>query len=155
MPRKGARITIRHCMAVIAMLALLLAFVILWVRHIERRNKLAEYNRVAHSLLQSITLLEKRVPQGVSPQVWAGAVRETTRCQYYVCFGTDRTSIEELIKLRDDLVPKLSGPVDVETLEWTWKRLARTNADGERFVRMLTPKFEAAFPRKDQLSKSR
>ena len=151
---RHARITIRQAMLVITLLAVLLTVVILPLRYIDRRNKQAEYERVAYSLLQAITLLENRVPQDVAPEVWVRAVRETTVCQFIVCFGTRNTSIEELNRLRNDLTPKLRDHVDVGTLEWTWDRFARTNADGARFVRVSRPRFEACFPRKDQLSKS-
>jgi hypothetical protein len=143
-----ARMTIRRSMAVVALLALLFALVVPPLRYIDKRNKQAEYERVAYSLLRAITSLEERVPQDLSPQVWVRAVRETTLCQFNICFGTGRTSIEELKRLRDDLTPKLSGQVDVGTLDWIWERFTQTNADGARFVGILKPKFEACFPRK-------
>ena len=123
---QGLRFTTRRALAVVALIGVLLGCVIVPLfKNIDRRNKRAEYRRVGDSLVRAIDGLNNRVPQGVSPSTWVRTVNWTTLCQFNVCYGTDRTSIDDLYRLREDLNPKLRGPVDVETLEWMWDRLSR------------------------------
>src|SRR5262245_46887025 len=110
------RLTIREASAVVALLAAVLAFCIVPVaRHIERENKKAEHRRVAGELGRALKALENHVPPGVSPSVWACALRETMTCQFNVCLRPDFISIDELYLLREDLMAKMRGPVDLKT----------------------------------------
>ena len=53
--------------------------------------------------------------------------------------------IEEAYRLREELMPKLSGPVDMQTLEWAWDRIGRTGADGKDLTDRLGPTFRRCF----------
>ena len=119
------RLTISGAAAVIALLAALLAFAIVpLARQIERENKQAEYQGVASELGGAIAGLQNRVPPHVSPSVWECAVRVTGDCQYNLCLRPELISINDLYQLRKDMLLKLRGSVDLETLEWNWDRLA-------------------------------
>jgi hypothetical protein len=51
-------------------------------------------------------------------------------------------TINKAYRMREELAPKLCGPVDMLTREWTWKRIARTGVDGERITESLGPEFQ-------------
>ena len=72
-------------------------------------------------------------------------MRETELCLYDLCFSSDRPSIADLCRLRDDSTSKLRGPVDIHSLEWIWDRVARSGPLGEHAVRYGKPSFAACF----------
>jgi hypothetical protein len=141
------RLTIRGAMAVVALLALVLALVLLpLIRVIERRKMADEFGRVASAQTNAIFALVNRVPPGVDPTDWKSAVESTAVAHFNAFQGWHRPPIEEVYRLNQDLMPKLRGSVGVQTLAWTWDRLASTGVDGKNYVDKYRPKFEKCFP---------
>ena len=156
MPSQGLRFTVRWPIAVVALLAVLLAFWIVPVaRRIERLNRQTEHRQVAGEIRGAILPFESRVPVGVNPSVWACAVRETYTALFNICFAWDPPpSIEELYRLRNDLRAKLRDPVDIQSLEWIWDRVAHMGPAGKHAAKACRPTFEACFPQEDQMPES-
>ena len=124
MPPPYARITVWRLMVLVAIAAAFLATI---GRPIGRR---LEYARVQREMDDAIRALEYRVPPGVSPSVWECAWGWTLTAYGNVCFSEEHVRIGEMYRLRDELMPKLSGPVGPQTLVWIWDRLAKTGPHG-------------------------
>jgi hypothetical protein len=141
------RLTLRASLAIVALLAVFLGLVIVPLsREIERRNRQREYERVAGEMTGVILALENRVPQGVQPSRWKSAVRLTASVHFNAFHLWDPPPIEEAYRLRDEQMPKLRGPVDIQTLDRLWERLARTGVDGKHVADYLRPEFRRCFP---------
>ena len=141
------RLTLRASLVIVALLAAFLGLVIVPLsRAIERWNRQREYEQVADGMTGAIFALENRVPQGVLPSRWKSAVRLTATVHFNAFHLWHPPPIEEVYRLRAELMPKLRGPVDLQTLDWTWERLARTGVDGKRVADSLGPEFRRCFP---------
>jgi hypothetical protein len=141
------RLSLRRSMVIVAVLAALLAFVIVPIsREFERRIRQSEYEAVAGEVTPAIFALENRMPKGVQPSRWKSAVRLTATVSFNAFHLWHPPPIEEVYRLRAELMPKLRGPVDFQTLDWTWERLARTGVDGKRVADSLRPEFRRCFP---------
>jgi hypothetical protein len=146
MRRPRVRLTLRGSMIVVALLAALLAFVVVPIsREIERRKRREEYNQVADGMTAALFALKNRVPQGVDPSRWQAAVEWTAVAHFNAFHLWHPPPIEEAYRLRAELMPKLSGPVDMQTLEWAWDRIGRTGADGKDLSDRLGPTFRRCF----------
>jgi hypothetical protein len=137
------RLTIRGSMAVVALLALVLTFgLVPLLKEIERRRRAAEYGQVAVGMTNAIFALENRAPRGVNPANWKSAVKLTAVAHFNAFHLFHPPTIEELYRSRDELMAKLRGPVDLQTLEWTWARIARTGIDGKSITDQHQREFE-------------
>jgi hypothetical protein len=134
------RFTVRKAMLAVAILAVLLAYFLVPL------GRLTVYHRVQREMDAAIRALEYRVPPGVSPAVWECAWGWTSTAYGNVCFSEEHVSTEELYRLRKDLMPKLQGPVDLQTLVWVWDRLAQTGPHGRRYVGQHKPSFLECLP---------
>jgi hypothetical protein len=94
----------------------------------------------------AIEALKYRVPPGMSPSVWECAWEWTSTAYGNVCFSEEHVRIEEMYRLRDELIPKLRGPIDPQTLVWIWARLAQTGPHGKRYVGRFKQVFLNCFP---------
>jgi hypothetical protein len=134
-------------MVIIALLAALLGFVIVPLsREIERRNWQREYDQVASEMTFAIFALENRAPQGTDPARWKSAVKLTAPVHFNAFHLWHRPPIEETRRLRAELMPKLRGSVDIQTLAEVWECLARTGVDGKRVADRFGPAFRKCFP---------
>jgi type II secretory pathway pseudopilin PulG len=146
MRRPRVRLTLRGSMIVVALLAALLAFVVVPIsREIERRKRREEYNQVADGMTAALFALKNRVPQGVDPYRWQAAVEWTAVAHFNAFHLRHPPPIEEVYRLRAELMPKLSGPVDMQTLAWAWDRIGRTGVDGKDLTDRLWPTFWRCF----------
>jgi hypothetical protein len=144
---RGLRLTIRGSMVVVALLAVVLAFGIIPLsREIERQNTAREYRQVADGITSAILALEKRVPNGVTRSEWLSAVELTALAHFNTCHRWHPPPLGELYSLREDLLLKLGGPVDIRTVAWIWDRLASTCADGKDYTDRNRRSLEKCFP---------
>ena len=65
------------------------------------------------------------MPQGLGLPDWECAWESTITAYGNVCFDEKHVGIEEMYRLRDELVPKLRGSVGSQTLVWIWEQLAK------------------------------
>jgi hypothetical protein len=135
-----AQLTVRRLMVVVAIVAVLLAALIVPL------GRQLEYGKLRREMNDSIDALQYRVPHGVSPRVWECAWGWTLTAYGNVCFSEEHVRIEEMYRLRDELVPKLRGPVGPQTLVWIWERLAQTGPHGKRYVGQHRQSFLDCFP---------
>jgi hypothetical protein len=106
-------------MAVVALLAVLFAFGLLpLAREHSRRIRQREYDRASGGMTRALFALEDQVPRSVNPPRWKTAVRMTVTAQLDAFHSGDPPPIEELYRLREELMPKLRGSVDDQTLVW-------------------------------------
>jgi hypothetical protein len=147
MRSRHLRLTIRRSMTLVALVAALLAFAILPLsKEIARQKEQSRYDQIATEMVDAVAALELRTPQGVSSSVWVCTVRSTTVCLMNICFTWNRPSNDDLYRLRGDLMPRLRGPANLETLLWIWDRLARTGPYATRVVDRSRRSFEACIP---------
>ena len=141
------RLTLRASLVIVALLAAFLGLMVVPIsRAIERRNRQREYEQVAGEMTGAIFALENRVPQGVHPSRWKSAVRLTATVHFNTFHLWHPPPIEEVYRLRAELLPKLRGPVDIQTLDWTWERLARSGVDGKRSRRQTRARIPEMLP---------
>jgi hypothetical protein len=130
-------------MAFVALLALVLTFgLVPLLKEIERRRRATEYGQVAGGMTSAIFALENQAPRGVNPAKWKSAVKLTAVAHFNAFHLWHPPPMLELYRLRDELMAKLRGPVDIQTLEWTWARIARTGIDGKRITDQYQREFE-------------
>ena len=67
--------------------------------------------------------LKSRVPQGVDPSRWQAAVEWTAVAHFNAFHLWHPPPIEEVYRLRAELMPKLRQPMDMQTLAWAWDRI--------------------------------
>jgi hypothetical protein len=134
------RITVRRSMALVAVIAALLAIIIVPV------GRKLEYAKVQREMNDSIQSLRYRAPNGVDPAVWQCAANWTSTAYGNICFSEEHVGIEEMYRLRDEMLAKLSGPADPDLLLWIWERLARTGPHGKRYVGRFRRSFLDCFP---------
>jgi hypothetical protein len=140
-------LTIRASMAAVALISLVLAFgLVPLLRKFERQKAMREYGEVANEMCSAIFALANRVPTGVNPSEWKEAVKLTAVAHFNAFHLFHPPPTEELHRLREELMPKLRGPVDIPTLAWIWDRLARTGVDGKRITDHNRQSFEKCFP---------
>jgi type II secretory pathway pseudopilin PulG len=141
------RLTIWQSMAIVAILGVLLAFAVVpLVRQYNMRIKRIEYYRLANGIGNAVSAMKYQAPQGIPPSNWKSAVDLNLTAYVNTCHRLHPPSIENLYRLREELTPKLRGRVDIQTLAWTWDRLARSCADGKSITDELRPEFEKCFP---------
>jgi hypothetical protein len=133
------RVTVRRFLLAIAFLADLLSFCIVPLA------RLSEYGRVRGEMQDSIYGLQYRVPQGVNPATWECAWGWTLNAYGNICFSEEHVHIDEMYRLRAELLPKLRGPGGLQTLAWVWDRLAQTGPHGRRYVELHRPSFLNCF----------
>lgn len=85
--------------------------------------------------------LYARCPETVSADVWEEALDMTKTAYGNVCFSEEHVSLVELKALIADTEAKLSGPVDLATLDWFWGRLAQTGSHGEAYINGYEPTY--------------
>jgi hypothetical protein len=139
----GVKFTLRRTMASVALLAVLFAICLVPAR---RFSQLVEYARVRREMNDAITGPQYRVPNGISPDVWECAWGWTLTAYGNVCFSEEHVRIEEMHRLREEVLPKLCGPVGPQTLVWIWERLAQTGPHGKRYVARFRQSFLDCFP---------
>ena len=100
---------------------------------------------VADAMTSAIFALENHAPHGVNPAKWKSAVELTAVAHFNAFHLWHPPPMEELYRLREELVAKLRGPVGIQTLEWTWARIARTGIDGKRVTEHDQREFEKCF----------
>ena len=121
MPLNRLRLTIRQSMAIIALVAMLLAFgVVPLARENSGQIKRMEYDRLEKGILSAIFALKIQPPQGIPPSNWKSAVDSTMNAHINMFHSWHAPSIEELYRLREELMPKFRGRADIQTLAWTW-----------------------------------
>jgi hypothetical protein len=137
---------LRKAMVIIAILALFLAFVIVpLVSEIERSRKREEYERVVGGMTSAIFALKTRVPPGVDPARWLAAVELTAVAHFNAFHLWHPPTLHEACRLRGELMPILTGPMDMQTLAWTWDRIRQTGADARHFTDNHEPEFRKCF----------
>jgi hypothetical protein len=102
MRRAHASLTVRRLMVVVAIVAVLLVALIVPV------GRRYEYEKLRREMNDSIDALQYRVPQGVGPRVWECAWGWTLTAYGNVCFSEEHVRIEEMYRLRDELVGRQS-----------------------------------------------
>jgi hypothetical protein len=138
--------TLRKAMVIIAILALFLAFVVVpLVSEIERSRRRQEYKRVVSGMNAAIFALKTRVPPGLDPARWSAAVELTAVAHFNAFYLRHPPTLQQAYRLRGELMPKLTGPVDMQTLAWTWDRIRQTGADGRAWTDRHEPEFRKFF----------
>jgi hypothetical protein len=137
------RLTIRQAMAVIALVGLGLVPL---VRDLQRRKAAREYGDVANGMTNAIFALANRVPAGVNPSEWKAAVELIAVAHFNAFHLFHPPPIEEAYRFREELIPRLRSPVNLQTLAWIWDRLARTGVDGKSYTVRHRQSFEKRFP---------
>src|SRR5262245_1232680 len=111
-----AQFTVRWLIVVVACLAFFLAFVV------APMYRLSRYSRVRRQMYDLIYSLQYPVPQGTSPSVWECTWGWTVTAYANICFSEEHVPIEEMYRLREDLLSKLQGSTSPDLLVWIWDR---------------------------------
>ena len=143
-PLPGFRLSVSQLMAIILFFALILGFIVAPVlRMIEVEDRARGNELLALGIINNVQSLAGKSPQGVDSVVWRCVVSQLHIALSRICFSSDPPAETELIRLRDDLAPILSGPLSLRSLESIWSRIARTSPSCEAVIDELRPSFEA------------
>src|SRR6516165_2909634 len=112
------RFTLIKLMTVIAMMGIVMGFIV--------SSEQYRFNAIHRRMDVELAFLSARRPREVPPAVWNEAVMWTKNACGAVCFSTKHICLREFQLFLDELKEKLSGEVDLETLDWIWDRLALT-----------------------------
>ena len=100
----------------------------------------AQHRRKAAGLIET---LPKRRPADVSPETWEIASTWAVTAFHNVCFSPECVSLSELKRFTADLERELAKNVDLETIDWIWRRLEDTGPTGKRYVERFETLFRA------------
>jgi hypothetical protein len=78
-------------------------------------------------------------PPGIDPHVWNEAVTVAYNAHGNVCYSPDAVPLEEMRRLREDMETKSQGPINLDTLDWLWTRLAYTGPHGLKYSTQMRP----------------
>jgi hypothetical protein len=98
----------------------------------------AQHRRKAADLIDS---LPQRRPADVSPETWEVASTWASIAFHNVCFSPEHVSLRELKRFKTDLERELKKNVDLETIDWIWRRLEDTGPHGRRYVERFESQF--------------
>jgi hypothetical protein len=83
--------------------------------------------------------LRDRRPANVAAPVWEVAEHWAGIAYANVCFSAEHVPLDELRRFRADVERRLSGPVDLATIDWLWQRLAATGPHGQHYRNRFEP----------------
>lgn len=127
----------------IAVIGLLLAVAACWLmgRHwLESRRFTAEREEI----YRIVEVWQRQPPPGVDGHVWQEVCKLGGIAVGNVCFTPRHVSLEEIEALRADVAAKDAAPIDADTLQWLWDRLAATGPHGQRYTRRMQPMWDEA-----------
>ena len=101
----------------------------------------ARQQRIGAELIGS---LKERCPEMVPKKTWDDATGWAITAYHNVCFSESHVTIVEMVRFNHDARMKLAGNVDLQSVDWVWKRLAETGPHGQRYVDKFEPKYMAA-----------
>lgn len=134
------RISLARALAIVAIAALLLRFLIVPF------GRQMEWSNLERRMDSSIRYLQPSAPNSINPCTWDCAHTWVINAYCNICFSTEHTSTAEMYRLRDDLEGKLHGRIDLGTLKWIWHRLSETGPHGKRYTEEFEPSFRDCFP---------
>jgi hypothetical protein len=78
-------------------------------------------------------------PPGIDNQEWNGIWGLVYNGFGNVCYTHNHVSLEEMSRLKADLLAKMDQPPTIESLRWFWNRLAETGPHGKKYIKQMTP----------------
>lgn len=98
----------------------------------------AQHRRKVTDLIET---LENRRPAHVAPEVWDVAFGWTLTAYANVSSSNETMRLSELERFYVDLKEELQGDVDLDTLDWIWRRLASTGTSGAYYFSKFEPQY--------------
>ncbi len=98
----------------------------------------AQHRQKAADLVET---LPNRRPSHVAPKAWEIASGWAVTAYRNVCFSPEHVSLSELKRFKADLEHEVAKDVDLETIDWIWRRLEDTGPHGKRYVERFEPQF--------------
>ncbi len=115
----------------ITVLAVLIAVLVPPVSHVARWR---EHNALAQRVKDKITSLKTRRPADVPTAQWDQAVNWTTNLIAQVYFAPVESDPDSLGRLAKSLDQKLTGKVDLGTLQWVWDECEKAPRSGAEYA---------------------
>jgi hypothetical protein len=139
--RRPYQFTLRTLLIAVAVFSLLLG---LTVPIVKMNVALREYFSFVQQTRSKIESLSLSRPPNIPPGQWQEAVDSTSNVIGQIYFYPDHGGLESLKRLCKELDEKISGQVDLTTLQWVWNECEKAEGRGQvyavrfRDVRLLT-----------------
>jgi|GEM_PF-3895258 len=106
-----------------------------------RLCQLLEFRREQELANELISSLDSRRPSHTDQETWDDATRWAGIAFANVCFSDEHLTIEELRRFTIDTRQELQGEVDLDTIDWVWKRLSETGPHGKQYTNRVKPAY--------------
>ena len=105
--------------------------------------RITEYSRYQRAGAVVVESLAGRRPANVSQKTWDDATGWAITAYHNVCFSEGHVPLPELHAFIRDVDAKFDGPVDLNTVDWIWTRLASTGRHGKQYAERFEPQYRA------------
>lgn len=99
------------------------------------------YRREQLAGAELIRRLSDRRPESVSSKTWNAATGWAITAYVNVCFSREHVAYDQLTRFNREVEERLSGRVDLKTIDWIWTRLSETGPHGQRYVLTFEPQY--------------
>ncbi|MEM7479399.1 MAG: hypothetical protein AAF483_30820 [Planctomycetota bacterium] len=103
--------------------------------------RITEYPRWRQRGANAIATLQERRPSNVPAKTWEIATNWALTAYANTCFSGGHVPLSELKAFVSEAEEELSGPVDLDSIDWVWGRLAETSPRSEEYVQRFQPEY--------------
>ena len=126
---------------------------ILTLFYFESIEPIRRQTRFTQSVRRDLESLFLKRPKDVTPKQWRGVVEWTLSAQVNCLRFQKSIKREDMDRFERELTERVSGPVDLKTIDWIWDEIARISMQGKRYGeiwRPTTPDRLAEFEKDDR-----
>ena len=126
---------------------------ILTLFYFESIEPIRRQTRFTQSVRRDLESLFLKRPKDVTPKQWRGVVEWTLSAQVNCLRFQKSITREDMDRFERELTERVSGPVDLKTIDWIWDEIARISMHGKRYGetwRPTTPDRLAEFEKDDR-----
>ena len=103
--------------------------------------RITEYPRWQRHGASIVESLRSRRPTNVPANTWDDATAWAMTAYHNICFSAEHVPLESLKDFINDAEDKLAGPVDLNSVDWVWSRLAECSSSGEQYRDRFEPQY--------------
>ncbi|MAP07555.1 MAG: hypothetical protein CMM00_01585 [Rhodopirellula sp.] len=103
--------------------------------------RITEYPRWQRRGADIVESLQSRRPANVPAKTWDDATGWAITAYHNICFSAEHVPLDSLKQFINDAESMLAGPVDLDSVDWVWSRLAECSPHGEQYRERFEPQY--------------
>lgn len=104
-----------------------------------RFTQVLTYSRHQRATADLIVSLKVRCPPEVDAMIWDEATGWAITAYHNICFSDAHVPLAELKSFKHDVAERLTGDVDLNTVDWIWIRLEQASPYGREYAAKFEP----------------